>query len=63
MIKFKLGEMKKILIMSMFLCLSLFSKELTLNGDIVSTHDTAGGGYGIQTQKGVYGLCYNWDSF
>jgi hypothetical protein len=39
---------------------SLFGKEVTLSGNIVSTHDAAGGGYGIQTQKGVYGLCYSW---
>ena len=54
--------MKKILFISILLCLSLFSKELTLNGYIVPTHDAAGGGYGIDTKKGVYGLCYFWDN-
>lgn len=52
--------MKKILFTSVLLCVSLFGKEVTLSGNIVSTHDAAGGGYGIQTQKGVYGLCYSW---
>ena len=47
----------------MFLTLiSLASgKEIALSGTIVSTHDQAGGGYGIQTSKGVYGICYLWD--
>lgn len=48
--------------MSILLCLSLFGKDITLNGYILSTHDEAGGGYGIETQKGVYGLCYYWDN-
>lgn len=52
--------MKKVLFTSILLCVSLFGKEVTLSGNIVSTHDAAGGGYGIQTQKGVYGLCYSW---
>ena len=38
--------------------LPLFAKEVNLSGIIVSTHDAAGGGYGIQTSKGVYSLCY-----
>ena len=42
--------------------LPLFAKEVTLSGIIVSTHDAAGGGYGIQTSKGVYSLCYVWDN-
>lgn len=37
------------------------AQKLTLSGSIVSTHNPAGGGYGIQTQEGVYGLCYTWD--
>lgn len=36
--------------------------NVTLQGTIVTTNDAAGGGYGIQTQKGVYGLCYFWDN-
>ena len=40
--------------------LPLFAKEVNLSGIIVSTHDAAGGGYGIQTNKGVYSLCYVW---
>ena len=54
--------MKKVLLMSGLLCVSLFGKELTLSGNIITTHNEAGGGYGIQTQKGVYGLCYMWDN-
>ena len=42
--------------------LPLFAKEVNLSGIIVSTHDAAGGGYGIQTSKGVYSLCYVWDN-
>ena len=54
--------MKKVLLMNGLLCVSLFGKELTLSGNIITTHNEAGGGYGIQTQKGVYGLCYMWDN-
>ena len=42
--------------------LPLFAKEVNLSGIIVSTYDAAGGGYGIQTNKGVYSLCYVWDN-
>ena len=42
--------------------LPLFAKGVNLSGTIVSTHDAAGGGYGIQTNKGVYSLCYVWDN-
>ena len=42
--------------------LPLFAKGVNLSGTIVSTHDAAGGGYGIQTSKGVYSLCYVWDN-
>ena len=42
--------------------LPLFAKGVNLSGTIVSTHDAAGGGYGIQTKKGVYSLCYIWDN-
>ena len=42
--------------------LPLFAKEVNLSGIIVSTHDAAGGGDGIQTSKGVYSLCYVWDN-
>ncbi len=53
--------MKKFALFCLF-CASLMAKDMTLQGTIVSTHDEAGGGYGIQTKKGVYGLCYLWDN-
>lgn len=44
------------------IALPLFAKSVNLSGTIVSTHNAAGGGYGIQTKKGVYSLCYVWDN-
>ena len=57
--------MKKISLLSLLVCLlgaSVGAKDITLTGSIISTHDEAGGGYGIQTSKGVYGICYVWDN-
>lgn len=53
--------MKKFSILLLTLISFAFAKEVTLSGTIVSTHDAAGGGYGISTQQGVYGICYVWD--
>jgi len=54
--------MKKVSVVFLMFISLAFGKEVTLSGTIVSTNDEAGGGYGIQTSKGVYGLCYLWDN-
>lgn len=42
--------MKKFSILLLTLISFAFAKEVTLSGMIVSTHNEAGGGYGISTQ-------------
>jgi uncharacterized protein YecT (DUF1311 family) len=54
--------MKKFSLLFLTLISAAFAKEIALSGTIISTHDEAGGGYGIQTSKGVYGICYLWDN-
>lgn len=57
--------MKKVQGIAIFiamLSIPLVAQDIVLTGSIVSTHDEAGGGYGIQTSKGVYGACYVWDN-
>ncbi len=53
--------MKKFSVLFLLFISLAFGREITLSGTIISTHDEAGGGYGIQTSKGVYGICYIWD--
>ena len=38
------------------------SNRRIVTGKLFPSHDTGGGGYGIQTNKGVYSLCYVWDN-
>ena len=55
--------MKKVLFISILFAVStLIGKEITITGQVVNTPDEAGGGYGLQTKKGVYQLCYEWDN-
>lgn len=54
--------MKKTVLLSLAFVSICFAKEVALSGTIVSTHDEAGGGYGISTKQGVYGICYVWDN-
>jgi hypothetical protein len=54
--------MRKLLLASAMFCVSLMAKDLSLEGKIIRTHDAAGGGFGVETKKGVYGLCYLWDN-